>query len=196
MTVTFNPDAAANKKPETLDKESETLNPMAQFEAMKFDTAVPEAMRAFAGAAVTQTREAYERSKAALEAGLEAMERSYDAAGQATAALNRKIMDITQHNIDSGFDLAKGLASAKTFAEILELQGAYWRKQFDVLMTRAEEVRGLSVNAAADVTEPIKQHATHQAEQVQALSKKMTAETAAAVKRQVAKFEDELRKAG
>jgi phasin len=189
MTMTFNPNATANKS-------SETFNPMAQFEALKFDTAVPEAVRAFAGAAVTQTREAYERSKATLEAGLEAMERSYDAAGHATAALNRKIIDIAQRNIKSSFDLAESLAGAKTLAEMVELQGAYWRKQFEMLMTQAEEVRTLSINATADVAEPIRRHAAHQAEQAQALSKRVTADAARAGKGQVAQFEDELRKAG
>ena len=156
MTTTFNPDAAANMKPET-------YNPMAQFDAFKLDTAIPEAMRAFAGTAVTQTREAYERTKATLDAGLEAVERSYDAAGQAASALNRKIIDIAQRNVNSSFDLAKSLAGAKNFAEIVELQGAYWRKQFEVLMAQAEEVRALSINATADVAEPIRRHATRQA---------------------------------
>jgi len=96
MTMTFNPDAAANnKKTETANK-NETFNPLAQFESMKFDTAIPEAMRAFAGTAVMQSREAYERAKATLDAGIEAVERSYDAAGQAATALNRKIIDIAQ----------------------------------------------------------------------------------------------------
>ena len=108
MTMTFNPDAAAN------DKKTDSVNPLAQFESLKFDTAIPEAMRAFAGTAVTQTREAYENAKATLDAGLEAVERSYDAAGQAAAALNRKIIDIAQRNVNSSFDLAKSLAGAKT----------------------------------------------------------------------------------
>jgi len=56
---------------------------------------------------VAQTRETYERSKDALEAALETVERSYDALGQSAAALNRKIIEIAQRNIDSGFDLAK-----------------------------------------------------------------------------------------
>jgi phasin len=189
MTTTFNPDAAANMKPET-------YNPMAQFDAFKLDTAIPEAMRAFAGTAVTQTREAYERTKATLDAGLEAVERSYDAAGQAASALNRKIIDIAQRNVNSSFDLAKSLAGAKNFAEIVELQGAYWRKQFEVLMAQAEEVRALSINATADVAEPIRRHATRQAEHVQALSKKVTAEAAGAIKRQATHLEHELRKAG
>jgi phasin len=188
MTMTFNPDAAANKP-------SETYNPMAQFDAFKFDTAVPEAMRTFAGTAVTQTREAYERAKAGLDAGMEAMERSCDAASHAATALNRKIIDIARRNVNSGFDLAKSLAGAKNLAEIVELQGTYWRQQFEILLAQAEEVRALGVNAAADVAEPIRSHANRQAEQVQAFPNKATAEAAAAVKRQANQLERELRKA-
>ena len=45
MTTTFNPDAAAN------DKKRETFNALSQFESLQLDTAIPEAMRAFAGTA-------------------------------------------------------------------------------------------------------------------------------------------------
>ena len=148
MTKTFNPDAAAN------DKKRETFNPLSQFESLQLDTAIPEAMRAFAGTAVMQSREAYERAKATLDAGVEAVERSYDAAGQAATALNRKIIDIAQRNVNSGFDLAKSLASAKNLAEMVELQGAYWRKQLSRLQTQAEKVRALSIRITANVTEP------------------------------------------
>ena len=189
MTTTFNPDAAAN------DKKRETFNPLSQFESLQLDTAIPEAMRAFAGTAVMQSREAYERAKATLDAGIDAVERSYDAAGQAATALNRKIIDIAQRNVNSGFDLAKSLASAKNLAEMVELQGAYWRKQLEALMEQAEEVRELSVNASVDVAEPIKRHATHQAEQVRAMSKKVTAEAAEAIKRQASNLEQDLRRA-
>jgi hypothetical protein len=46
-----------------------------------------------------------------------------------------------QHNANSSFDLAKSLAGTKNLAEVMELQGAYWRKQLDILMAQAEEVR-------------------------------------------------------
>jgi hypothetical protein len=38
-----------------------------------------------------------------------------------------------QHNANSSFDLAKSLAGTKNLAEVMELQGAYWRKQLDIL---------------------------------------------------------------
>jgi hypothetical protein len=46
-----------------------------------------------------------------------------------------------QHNANSSFDLSKSLAGTKNLAEVMELQGAYWRKQLDILMAQAEEVR-------------------------------------------------------
>ena len=80
--------------------------------------------------AVDQTREVYDRSKDALDASVATFERTFDAAGQGAVAFNRKIIDIAQRNVNSGFDLAKSLAGAKNLAEMVELQAAYWRKQF------------------------------------------------------------------
>ena len=37
--------------------------------------------------------------------------RSFDALGQGTAALNRKIIEIAQRNVSSGFDLAQSLSN-------------------------------------------------------------------------------------
>jgi hypothetical protein len=49
---------------------------------LALNTPVSEGLRALAEKNVAQTREAYERSKDALEAGLETLERSFDALGQ------------------------------------------------------------------------------------------------------------------
>jgi phasin len=123
-------------------------------------TQLPEAMRSLAEKNIAQTRELYERSKNALEAVVESCERSFDAAGQGAVALNRKIIDIAQRNINSSFDLAKNLAGAKNLTEAMELQAAYWRKQLGALQAQAEEVRTLSTKVAADATEPIKTQMT------------------------------------
>ena len=59
--------------------------------------------------------------------------------------------------MSSGFDLAKSLAGAKNLAE---LQAAYWQKQFGALTAQAEEVHALSTKVTADTGEPIKARAT------------------------------------
>jgi hypothetical protein len=51
-------------------------------------------------------------------------ERSFHAVNQGTVAFNRKLIEIAQRNINSSFDLAKSLAGAKNFAEVMELQAA------------------------------------------------------------------------
>ena len=79
MTTSRIPDSAANlQRPSTYD-------PIAQLDALKFDGTLPDAWRSMAGTAVHESWQAYERAKTTLEAGLQALERSYDAAGHAAA---------------------------------------------------------------------------------------------------------------
>jgi phasin len=131
-----------------------------QLGALGLDTAVPEGVRAMAEKSVAQTREVYDRSKTALDASLASFERAFDAAGQGAAAFNRKIIDIVQRNVSSNFDLAKSLAGAKTLAEMMEVQAAHWRKQFGALTSQAEEIRALSGKVTATTSEPIRAHVT------------------------------------
>ena len=150
MNDAINPKVVAETARDTYRKTA------AHFQELAGNTEVPEAMRALVENNITKTRELYERSKDALEAQLESWERSFDAVGQGAVALNRKVIDIAQRNINSSFDLAKSLAGAKNLAEAMELQGTYWRKQLDALAAQAEEVRTLSTQVAADAAKPIK----------------------------------------
>jgi hypothetical protein len=110
----------------------------AQFEEFR-DAQVPDSLRALAERNVAQTRKQYERSKNTLNAVLESWQKSFGAAGQGAVALNRKIIDIADRNIDNAFDLAAGLAGARNLTDVMELQAAYWRKQVGDL--QAKEVR-------------------------------------------------------
>lgn len=151
----------ALKREPTADKSRDAHRETStQFQAVTLDTASPQAAGELAETSIAQ-REAYDRSKNALEAAVGTVARSFDALGQGTAALNRKIIEIAQWNISSGFDLVKSLATAKTLAEIVELRASYWRKQFSALAAQAEEVRALSAKVAADIATPIKAHVAH-----------------------------------
>ena len=161
MNDTYSPQAAAEQARDAFRKTT------AEFERLSLDTTVPESVRALAEKTVMQTREAYERAKDALEEAVDALERSFDAAGQGAAAFNRKLIDITQRNLNSGFDLAKSLAGAKNLAEIVELQSAFVRQQFDALASQAGEIRALSTKIAADAAEPIKAQVTRSMDKVQ-----------------------------
>src|SRR6476619_2701375 len=88
---------------------------------------VHDAFRVLAERHVAQTRELYEHSKNTLQAILESWQKSFGSAGEGVVALNRRFIDLAERNINTGFDLATGLAGARNMAEIMELQSAYWR---------------------------------------------------------------------
>ena len=152
MNDTHNPQAAAAEARANYREVTSKLG------ALGFDTAIPEGVRTLAESTVDQTREAYDRSTDAFEASVASFEKSFDAAGRGAAAFNRKIIDIAQRNLSSGFDLAKSLAGAKTLTDMVEVQTAFWRKQFGTMTAQAEEVRELSTKVTADAAEAIKTH--------------------------------------
>jgi phasin len=148
--MTVNPKAAAEQARAAYRKTTD------QLDNLGLDTAVPKGVRALAEQAVVQTREAYDRSLDAFDASLTTFERTFDAAGQGASAFNRKIVDLARRNVDASFDLATSLAGAKDLTDMVELQAAFWRKQFGVLTAQAEEVRALSTKVTAAAAEPIK----------------------------------------
>lgn len=81
---------------------------------------VPNTLRVLAERNVAQTRALYEGSKNTLQ--------DVFAAGRAALLFNRKITDVAERNMETGFDLAIRLAGTRNLAEIMELQAAYWHK--------------------------------------------------------------------
>ena len=130
------------------------------------DVTVPETVRTMVEKTVDQSREVYDRSKDALDASVATLERTFDAAGQGAVAFNRKIIDIAQRNVNSGFDLAKSLAGARNLSEMVELQTDYWQKLFGTLTSQAEEVRALSTKMAAAASEPLKEQVKRGADEL------------------------------
>jgi phasin len=160
LTVTNSnsaPQNTAHNPQVAADKAGATYRTMTdQLSHLGLDPTVPEGVRALAEKTVAQTREAYDRSLDAFDASLTTFERSFDAAGKAAVAFNRKIVDIARRNVDANFNLATSLAGAKNLADIVEMQSAFWRKQFGVLTAQADEVRALSTKVTADAAEPVK----------------------------------------
>jgi phasin len=160
MNTSHNPQAAADQ----MRKNYRAVT--SQLGLLGLDSSVPEAVRAIAEKTVAQTREFYDHSTGALEASITKFERTFEVAGQDAAAFNRKIIELAKRNVNSSFDLAKSLASAKDLTEVVELQAAYWQKQFSALTVQAEEVRALSTKLMTPAAEPIKTHVARGADEV------------------------------
>jgi hypothetical protein len=154
MSSPYNPQAAAEQA------RSKYRNVTAQLGLLGLDAAIPNGVRSLAETAVAQTRDAYDRSQVALDASIATFESSFDTAGRSATAFNRKIIDLARRNIDSVFDLAESLSNAKNLTEVVELQAAYWQKQFSFLSAQAREVGTLSKLTDA-AGEPVKAHAAN-----------------------------------
>jgi hypothetical protein len=129
---------STNPNPESAAKAREAYHKVSNALDELLEAPFPRAAREFAEKTVDQTREAYDRSNGTLEAAMQTLEKSFDAAGQVAVALRRKIFEIAQKNLNLGFDLAKSLAGARNLFEIIELQAAHWRKQFEAFTTPFE----------------------------------------------------------
>ena len=101
---------------------------------------VPDTLRALAENNLAQARQVYETSKITLQAVLESWQKSFGAAGQGAAALNRRVTDLAERNIDNGFEFVTNLAGARNFAEVMELKANYWRNLIGALPADRREV--------------------------------------------------------
>jgi phasin len=159
-------EAAAAKTAKAATQTVESYAATAQENLEKFDVAVPEAFRSAAENVVNQSREAYERSKGAMEGTVEMLEKSFDKTGQGSAAINRKVIDIMQTNVNSGFEFARDLAGARNVAEVFERQAAFARKQFETFASQAQELGELSSKVANESVEPFHSHMSRSMENV------------------------------
>jgi hypothetical protein len=73
-----------------------------------------------------KARDLLEGSRSTLQAVVESWQKTFGAAGQSAVALNRKMIDITERNLETSFDFALRLARARSLREAMELQAAYW----------------------------------------------------------------------
>jgi Phasin protein len=78
-----------------------------------------------------------------FEALTQGFDRSLGTAGQAALGLQFKLMEFTARSITGGFEHALKVAGARNFAEVMELQTAYWQRQFDDFAAQIEEIRSL-----------------------------------------------------
>ena len=164
MNATHNPRAAADQARDAY------RNVTAQLGLLGLNTAIPEGVRALAEKTVAESRQVYDRSSDAFDASVATFEKTFDAAGQGAAAFNRKIIYISQRNLNSVFDLATSLAGAKNLADIVELQTDHWQKQIDILTAQAEEVRALSSKVAAAAGAPLEEQVTRGVDKLRKVS--------------------------
>lgn len=124
----------------------------AQFDFSKLN----ETYRDFAEKALSQSTEAYEKYKAVAEEATTSAQKSFDALREGATILSTRAVENAKANTEAGVAFAEKLAAARTFAEILELQGEFYRSTFDILAAQAKETQDLAVKFTEKASAPAK----------------------------------------
>lgn len=132
---------------------------MPKFDAAAFDVSkieVPAALREAADKVVSQAKEGYAKLKTAAEEATDLVEDTYATASAGVKDFNLKALESARSNVNASFDHARDLLGAKTFAEVIEFQSAFLRKQFETLQAQAKDLSAIVQKTATDTVEPVK----------------------------------------
>jgi phasin len=137
---------------------AETAIPTNPFEAFNMPmpaVEMPTMFREFAEKSIAQAREGYSKMKVAAEEATDMVEDTYETAREGAFAIGVKALDVAKANSDASFAFAKDLFGAKTFAEVVELQSAFARKQFDAVGAQVKELQEMTQKYLTDTAKPM-----------------------------------------
>jgi phasin len=125
------------------------------FDAFALPTGeIPAAFREAAEKSVSQARDVYARIKNAAEETTDLLEETYETMREGSLAAGLKTLEATKANADASFALYRDLIGAKTFADALELQTAFARKQFDAMAGQVRDFQEFAQKFAVDSAKP------------------------------------------
>ena len=142
----------------TQTKTAKNGKPASAFDAFSFavpSVEVPASFRDFAEKGLAQARDTYDKIKSAAENASDVVEDTFETAREGAFTLGVKAIDAAKTNSDVSFALAKELFGAKTFAEVIELQTSFARKQFDAVAAQMKEFQELTQKFVTETTKPV-----------------------------------------
>lgn len=130
----------------------------APFEAFNFPAPTfefPAVFRELAEKSVSQARDAYAKMKTAAEDTTDLVEGTMETAREGAFAIGVKALDAAKSNSDASFALARDLLGAKTMSDVIELQSAFARSQFEAVGAQFKELQELSAKVFTDTAKPV-----------------------------------------
>ena len=99
----------------------------------------------------------YAQARATTKEATDAAEKTAAAVSDGYAELAAKSLEISRANMEAGVAFIEKLSGAKTVADALELQGEYFRNQFDALARQAKEAAELTTQVSEKAAAPAKE---------------------------------------
>ena len=82
---------------------------------------------------------------------------AYEAATKGTRDYGVRLIQAGRTNVNSAFDYAAELLSAKSPSEVIELSTAQLRKQFETMAEQSKELVSMAQKIATDTAAPIRE---------------------------------------
>jgi len=134
--------------------------------------AMNESFRHLAEKSMAQGTEAYENFRKMAEEATSSAQKSFDAMREGMTTLSAKAYENVRTNTETSVSFIEKLSHAKSFSEVLELQGEFFRNSFDTLSTQAKEAQALTVKVTEKAAAPAKAQAEKTASDVKAATSK------------------------
>jgi phasin len=104
------------------------------------DFQIPSEMRSFAEQSVTQAQKAFDGLMTAAQSAVSTLEGQAATAQAGAKDVQRKAVAFAEHNVDTSFDFARQLLTAKDTGEMVKLYAEYVGKQIQALTEQAREL--------------------------------------------------------
>jgi phasin len=117
---------------------------------------VPASVRDFAEKGAAQAKETYTKIKVAADEASNAFESTYSTATKGVSTLGLKVLENARSNTNATFDHAIALFGVKTFADAIELNTAFLRKQTETVSSQTKEFGELAQKVATETAAPVK----------------------------------------
>ncbi|HXD46185.1 MAG TPA: phasin [Pseudolabrys sp.] len=130
-----------------------------KFEIPKFEIPsmeMPAAFRELAEKSLAQAKENYEKVKTAAEQATDVLEETYSTASKGCSDYGLKLIETARANSNAAFDLMTDIATAKSYAEVVEKTTAFMRSQFETMTAQARELTEHAQKVATEASEPLK----------------------------------------
>lgn len=113
-----------------------------------------ETFRAMTQQSMEQSKQAYARMKSAADDATRTLESTMENAHQGSLQLSKKAIEAMRANAEMGFSHLDRMMSAKSVAEMIEMQTSYVRKQVEMATDQAKEMQSLSQSVARELMKP------------------------------------------
>jgi phasin len=117
---------------------------------------VPELFRSFADQSLSQTRENYQRMKAAAEEATDLLEESLETTRENVRDAQLRALELAKANTDATFELFGKLMTTNSIADAVQVQTAFARERFEALIDYTKDAQATFAKAGTEAAKPVK----------------------------------------